>query len=100
MAQVRMGRERQRPMVSRARMDGGSFESSEGARRDPAARQDKQCGAEEIEWYSIQTRFANTRSHYIRENLSNHVFGCKSSRIIVTELMSYNSATCKSQKSL
>ena len=96
MAQVRMGR----PMVSGVRMDGSSFESSGGARRDPAVRQDKQCGAEEIEWYSIQTRFANTRSHYIRENLSNHVFGCKSSSVIVTELMSYNSATCKSQKSL
>ena len=38
MAQVRMGR----PMVSGVRMDGSSFESSGGARRDPAVRQDKQ----------------------------------------------------------
>ena len=89
-----------REATMRDQNEWSSFESSRGARRDPTGQQEKQCGADEMDWYSIQTRFAIARSHYIREELSNHVLGCKSTRVIVMELMSYNSATCKSQKSL
>ena len=85
-----------REATMRDQNEWSSFESSRGA----TGQQEKQCGADEMDWYSIQTRFAIARSHYIREELSNHVFGCKSTRVIVMELMSYNSATCKSQKSL